>query len=267
MFLQSTFRPLSSISNKQKDVFNLFVKSVFVKKSITQVKPFHQILSLYLKNVQKSAYKIRKKSEPFISIIFGWLLRWLESVFANSAVKEKIKNDVARALRREDALRELTILVQEYKNSNKYSKGQLNYLRQKVTEAKSEARMRIQAIKTREKQDALAEKKQKSIRVTAVKEHFLRGGTIEDRLEKYSKKCFMKIGQARKDSEDSIKGAINTYFRTLKGQKRFTVESIVSYANAIVENNKKLFTSITDLQALKKYIEILLLGVFLRKVK
>ena len=95
-----------SDGKKNKEDYNLFMKSIFEKKNITQMKPLALLLGLKLSEVKKEAFKQRAKIVPFYKIMFGWFFNIIDRMFANSAIKRRIREVVAGALRKENPLRE-----------------------------------------------------------------------------------------------------------------------------------------------------------------
>ncbi len=254
-----------SDGKKNKEDYNLFMKSIFEKKNITQMKPLALLLGLKLSEVKKEAFKQRAKIVPFYKIMFGWFFNIIDRMFANSAIKRRIREVVAGALRKENPVRELNDLVDIFKTREKMTPGLLSYLRNKIREAKGQLRDEKHEGTKSEKEAAEERNRLRQVEVKKVKDHFVHGRTIEEKMEEYSKKCFVKLGAAKKESEAAVKGAINAHFRKHMGRPISSVSTITNYATAIVKNNQEIFSEINDKDALKKYIELLLLGVFVRK--
>ena len=252
---------------KTKEDYNLFVRSVFNKKNISQLSPLHLLLGLKLKEIKREAFKHRARTVPFYKIVFSWLFNLLDALFSRRGIKEDMKNAVEEAQRKKDPLKELSDLTEVFKAKEGITPGQLDYLRKKIYEAKREIR---EGLRVAKKEEEIAEEEHLQIKkqeVKKTKDYFLQGKTIEEKLEEYSEKCFVKLEPAKTNSEEAVKGAIFAHFRKRKGRKANSVISIKSYGNAIVENNAEIFSQIKDKEALKKYIEVLLLGVFLRALR
>ncbi len=264
---ENIFHSDLSDGKKNKEDYNLLMRSIFEKKNIAQMKPLALLLGLKLSEVKKLAFKQRAKIVPFYRIIFSWFFNILDSIFANSAIKRSIREVVAGALKKEDPVKELNGLVDVFKTREKMTPGLLGYLRNKIREAKGQLRDDKREGTKSEKEAAVERDSLRQIEVKKVKDHFVYGGTIEEKLEEYSKRCFVKLGAAKKESEAAVKGAINVHFRKYKGRPIDSISTITNYANAIVNNNSEVFSEINDKEALKKYIELLLLGVFVRKTQ
>lgn len=252
---------------KFKEEYNLFIRSVFVKKNIMSIKPLPQLLDLNLNEIKKNIVKEKAKSFPFYKKIFSWFFKLIEFLFTNDIVKEKMRQDVLNAQIYGDPISGLTDLIKVYKNKEDITTSQMNYLRKIINKAKKTVREKQRLIKEKEKIKKEERSNLKKKQIITIKEYFLEGESLEEKLEEYSKKCFMKFDQARKDSEESIKDAINAYLRNHRGKTIFDIESIKIYARAIVQNNKHIFSEIRDQESLTKYIELLLLKAFLHKME
>jgi len=250
---------------KVKEDYNLFIKSVFNKKDISKIQPLHYLFGFKLKELKKEAFKHRARTVPIYKIIFSWFFNLIEAIFSSGAIKNEIRNAIEEARKKDDPLKELSLLVEKFKSKN-ITSGQLEYLRRHIYEAKKEVRENLKAERM-EKEAELQEKKQmKAAEVKKLKDQFLHGKSLQEKLEEYSR-CFAKVGKAKKDTEEAVKSAIHAHFRKTRGRLAKNPASIKSYANAIVEHNTDIFSEIKDKETLKKYIELLLLGVFLRTLR
>jgi hypothetical protein len=236
-----------------------------VKKNVSKVQPLALLLDLHFKELKKEAFKYRTKIVPFYKILFGWFFNIIENIFAGFSVRQNMNQAVAGALKASDPMQELNGLIEKFKSDSEVSSSQISYLRQKISEARSLIRKNSKEDQSSEKEAANKRDKQRQLEVTRLKNQFLDGKSMDEKLHEYSKRCFVKLGPAKKESEDAVKGAINAHFRQNRGKKMDNAESIKSYAQSIVNTNQDLFKDINDTEAFQKYIELLLLGVFLKK--
>lgn len=249
---------------KYKNDFELLVKSVFLKGSLT-LQPLHQLLALNLDEIKKTVLNERGKYRPTHEKLFGWFFRLLKGLFMGGALKEEMRMAVSKAEKDENSFSALNDLIRIYKSKPDVSTGQLNYLRRQINKSKARLREINRDKKKQQKKEEQDQKNLQQMKVMTAKECFLKGRSIEEMLEEYSNRCFLKIDDAKKDSEESIRGAINTFFRRYHIKIVCDVEAIKGYAKNIVKHNESIFGGIRDKEALRCFIELLILRAFLKK--
>ena len=244
---------------KHKTIFEALVTTIFSEKNKAEIKPLHLILSLNQKTLHKLAREYAFRHIPFykrgiIGFLFGWLFELLERL----SVTEEIRFTVENA----KTIEELNVILEKYKNSKAF------YSIKKIVEKRRQELIKEQQMfsaKDRDKkiQEEIEARQKRAQKIAALKSHYLKGETIEKRLEELSKQWNTKIGKAREETENNVVHAVMVIMNRIKHFK-LTVEEIETLAERVTQD--PAFKEITNKKALKDYIALIIFNRLIQRV-
>lgn len=244
-------------NEKHKIIYEAFLGAVFVKKHSLEIKPATKMFNLDIRKIKKMSKEFALKNIPFYQRgILGWFFKTFFGWLHNLQVKSAIKSAVL-PLHSEE---QFTALLETFKGKPDYpiAKKIINEEKRKMFKAKQKEahEQKDQAKMTKQmKAKKYMEKMEK------LKNYFLQGDSIEDRLASLSKQWNPKIGPAKTETENNVNSAVNAFLRKMH-KFNFDQQWIELMAKRFTD--KSAFSDLKNQAALLKYVEILILQYFIK---